>query len=279
MGEKYLNVMLLPDGKKGIRFKLSLRLAYLLAGFFVAFLLVAAFLIASYSRVYQRAFEANSLALENRRLSEYNAKVTELENQVKAYRDFIQRISELAGVELSKGKELVPDSKKDLNLLKEKSLDSKDFYQPDVSVGQFVNSYFDPFIDDFIPRDYPVEGWITKSFIIDKERLGVSHPGVDIACREGSEVKATAYGWVRFAGWDPVYGNLVILKHSEGYATLYGHNQRILIKEGEFVKRKKVIALSGNTGRSSAPHLHYEIRKDGTPKDPQNFLVGEGKNE
>lgn len=276
---KYLHIMLLPDGKKGLRFKISLKLAYFLTFLIGLFLIFVIVLVISYGKVFYKALQAKSLALENRRLSEYNAKVTELEKQLKAYRGFIQKIGKLAGVEYPTKNEPNIDYKKDFyTMLEEASSDSKSFNRVDF-FGRLRKSYINPFFEDFIPKGFPVGGWITKGFVEKKEKLDVEHPGVDIACKEGTEVKATACGWVKFAGWDPQYGNLLILEHREGYSTFYGHNKKLKVLEGEFVEREKVIALSGNTGRSSAPHLHYEIRKDGVPVDPKNFLTIEEKDE
>lgn len=277
---KYLNVILLPDGKEGVRFKISLKLAYFLTFLIGLFLLVVVVLVISYAKVSYKALQAKSLALENRRLSEYNVKVTELEGQLKAYRSFIQKIGKLAGVEYSTKIEPKIDYKEDLYTMSEiTTSDSESFNNRPSFPFQLPKSRINPFFEDFIPGGFPVEGWITKGFVEKKEKLGVEHPGVDIACKEGTEVKATASGWVKFAGWDPEYGNLLILEHQEGYSTFYGHNKKLKVLEGEFVEREKVIALSGNTGKSTAPHLHYEIRKDGVPVDPKNFLIREGKDE
>jgi len=123
-----------------------------------------------------------------------------------------------------------------------------------------------------IPKGQPIEGWITRGFSLNEYIFGGQHTGVDFAAKEGTEVKVTADGMVSFVGWDDVYGNLVVVDHQNGYVTYYGHNFKILINSGDFIKRGEVIALSGNSGRSSAPHLHYEIRKDDIPIDPKDFL-------
>jgi len=274
MRNKHLNIMLLPEGKRGLRFKISLKLAYFLGGFFILFFLLLVYLLASYGMVYQKALEADKLTLENKLLSENNARVSELQKQLIAYRDFVQKVGELAGIRNPRDKSSPLDQKDVFHAMNDENYSQIEGYDmSDLKVERFN---YDPFIDNFIPEDYPVEGWITRGFVQELEGSYAEHPGVDIACKEGTEVKATACGWVRFSGWDPVYGNLVILEHKDGYLTLYAHNREILIKEKEFVNKGKVIALSGNTGRSSAPHLHYEIRKDGMPVDPQNFLaIGE----
>jgi murein DD-endopeptidase MepM/ murein hydrolase activator NlpD len=123
-----------------------------------------------------------------------------------------------------------------------------------------------------IPKGQPIDGWITKGFSSNGHVFGGEHTGIDFAAKEGTKIKVTADGTVSFVGWDDVYGNLVAVDHKNGYVTYYGHNSKIVVNLGNFVKRGEVIALSGNSGRSSAPHLHYEIRKDGVAVDPKDFL-------
>ncbi|MDO5616947.1 MAG: M23 family metallopeptidase [Cruoricaptor ignavus] len=98
------------------------------------------------------------------------------------------------------------------------------------------------------------------------------HKGIDIAVPNGTEVKSAAIGTVIFAGVKGAYGNCVIISHANGLATLYAHLSQILVKTNEQVKVNQVIAKSGNTGRSTGPHLHYEIHKNNTPVNPKLFL-------
>jgi murein DD-endopeptidase MepM/ murein hydrolase activator NlpD len=120
-----------------------------------------------------------------------------------------------------------------------------------------------------IPNRWPVEGWITSPF---GYRGREFHEGVDIAASYGAFVRAAADGVVSFAGWRPGYGKLVVIDHSSGYSTVYAHNSRILVKEGQRVRKGDPIAAVGSTGYATGPHLHYEIRKDGVPLDPTQFL-------
>lgn len=87
------------------------------------------------------------------------------------------------------------------------------------------------------------------------------HNGWDIAVPTGTPVHPTQEGTVYFAGQYKGYGNLVAIEHGKGYISLYGHNSEILVKPGAYVTPKTVIALSGNTGRSTGPHIHYEVRQ------------------
>lgn len=130
-----------------------------------------------------------------------------------------------------------------------------------------------------IPSHWPldVSGFVTRGQV----RPGVvdeSHPGIDIAVPIGTPIRASGGGTVSAAGYDPDYGLFVLLRHPSGYETMYGHTSRLLAAEGDDVQAGQVIGLSGNSGRSTAPHLHFEIRHDGKSVDPLE-LVKEGGGE
>jgi murein DD-endopeptidase MepM/ murein hydrolase activator NlpD len=119
------------------------------------------------------------------------------------------------------------------------------------------------------------QGYITRGQVKAGER-DEPHPGIDIAVAIGSLVRASGGGAVRQVGEDAEYGNFVLLEHSAGYQTMYGHLSRILVTQDATVAPGQVIGLSGNSGRSTAPHLHFEIRHGGASLDPLT-LVKEGR--
>jgi len=98
------------------------------------------------------------------------------------------------------------------------------------------------------------------------------HPGIDLVQNYGAEIKATAAGRVVHAGWMGGYGNMVEIDHGNGIATRYGHMSEVMVAEGDEVKPGAVLGRIGSTGRSTGPHLHYEVRLDGEPVDPARFL-------
>lgn len=100
------------------------------------------------------------------------------------------------------------------------------------------------------------------------------HRGIDLGCPIGTEVRAARNGRVIFTGYKGGYGNLVIVEHEFGYQSFYGHLSRFCVKKGDEVTTKQVIALSGNTGRTTGPHLHFEIRKNGRALNPETFIRG-----
>ena len=97
------------------------------------------------------------------------------------------------------------------------------------------------------------------------------HAGMDFSAPVGTDVFATGNAKVVFTGWKQGYGNTVELDHGFGYTTLYAHLYKIIVRKGQSVKRGDVIALVGNTGKSTGPHLHYEVRYQDKPVDPRNF--------
>lgn len=93
------------------------------------------------------------------------------------------------------------------------------------------------------------------------------HAGVDFRAHAGTKIEAAMDGIVKYAGRKNMYGNAVIIKHNNGYETLYGHMSKVLVKQGDRIKQKDVIGLAGSTGRSTGPHLHFELIKNGKKID------------
>ena len=124
-----------------------------------------------------------------------------------------------------------------------------------------------------LPILLPVEGFLSEKFSRSPWYPFKSHAGIDIAAKRGSVVAAAGDGTVVYSGWHNELGNLLILHHGESLFSRYGHNDRLLVREGTFVKRGDPIALVGSSGRSSGPHLHFEIWKDGVAVDPRDYLL------
>lgn len=125
------------------------------------------------------------------------------------------------------------------------------------------------------PTGWPARGWFTSNFGIRKSPFTnkrTMHEGIDIATRVGTPVYATAAGIVSRSQIEGGYGKLIVIDHGYGYKTYYGHNSKLNVKVGQRVKRGDLIAASGNTGTSTGPHVHYEVRLNGVPLNPRKFI-------
>jgi murein DD-endopeptidase MepM/ murein hydrolase activator NlpD len=125
------------------------------------------------------------------------------------------------------------------------------------------------------PSLWPVEGTIRSAFGVRNDPLsgeGAFHTGIDVSASRGTPVHATADGVITTEGWAGGYGKLLIIDHGSGLETYYAHLSQFLVIPGQEVSRGQIIALSGGTGRSTGPHVHYEVRVRGTPVNPYAFL-------
>ena len=143
---------------------------------------------------------------------------------------------------------------------------------------QELQAYFQDqrFLLASVPSVWPTRGWVTSDFgprldPYTSER--VMHAGMDIAGPHGKEVISPSDGTVVFAGLEGGYGNVLVIDHGYGIKTRYGHLASVKVKAGEKVKRGQPIANLGNTGRSTGPHLHYEVRVNGIAQNPRKFIL------
>jgi murein DD-endopeptidase MepM/ murein hydrolase activator NlpD len=255
---KYLTFLVVPHDERNVR---RLRISYrwikvgLAAG--AALLVVALLAIASYGRVASRAGRAAYLERENRKLEAENAKVDEIAENLERTERAYARIRDMAG--LPPVETVAPPA---------------GVVGPGApALGASVAGEAAPAGAGSAPDSVPA-GWplALKGFQTADYSEVEGHPGIDIAVPVHTPVVATARGTVTEAGSDAVYGHYVVVDHGGGLETMYGHNALLLVEVGERVTRGQAIAYSGNSGRSTAPHLHYEIRKQGRAIDPAPFL-------
>ena len=126
------------------------------------------------------------------------------------------------------------------------------------------------------PSIWPTDGYLTSTFGRRASPFGTGsdfHKGLDIANRLGTPVRAPAQGVVTFAGWDGGYGNCIVINHGNNITTRYGHLQNSHVKVGQRVTRGEVIATVGSSGRSTGPHLHYEVRVGGVCVNPLRYIL------
>lgn len=131
---------------------------------------------------------------------------------------------------------------------------------------------------EHVPLIWPVEGWVSSEYgwrespFTGKREF---HTGLDIATKPGTPIRVAAKGYVKFSGWLGSYGKIVIVDHGFGYETRYGHLKSRSVSKGMYIEKGQKIGTLGNTGRSTAPHLHYEILKDGKIENPMKYLMSE----
>jgi murein DD-endopeptidase MepM/ murein hydrolase activator NlpD len=220
---------------------------------------------------------------ENERLRRENERqrqqLRQLENRVDAIEDTSRRLSEMSGVTPEDGTEGEGEAAHGAG---GPFLSADD---PMIAAVEVRAALLEQDLKAFetvfrerarIPSLWPVEGETTDSYGLRGNPFGGGasefHSGQDISAPRGTPVVATADGTVREAGWQNGYGNVVIIDHGNGLTTRYGHLSRIETSEGAHVRRGEIIGQVGSTGRSTGPHLHYEVRIDEMPVSPRRYL-------
>jgi murein DD-endopeptidase MepM/ murein hydrolase activator NlpD len=250
---KYYSVLIVPDGVENpIGIKMRSWIFKTLVTLVALLLIGLIFFFSFYGKILVRASQATQLMEENESLKRYKYKLSVLEENMKETRKVVSRISALAGVDFE---------------LPEVPPDSVIFATMAEPAPAIVQRSFPK--DENIPEGLPLKGFITRYFSSGSDD---AHPGVDIAGEIGTPVLATAAGTVARIGYDSVYGNIVVIDHENDISTVYGHNSEILVEVGQEVLVGSRIALLGNTGKSTAPHVHYEVRIKDKPVNPLNYM-------
>jgi murein DD-endopeptidase MepM/ murein hydrolase activator NlpD len=130
------------------------------------------------------------------------------------------------------------------------------------------------------PSIMPTQGWLTSAFSSMREHpilhIARPHEGIDVTAPMGSPIEAPAAGVVTDAGWESGYGNTITIDHGYGVVTKFAHASKLLVRTGQRVQRGQRIALVGNTGLATGPHLHYEVHVNGRPVDPLKYVLPDG---
>ncbi|NJD20502.1 MAG: M23 family metallopeptidase [Gemmatimonadetes bacterium] len=246
---RYLTVMLVPDrGQESRNYRLSYALLRVLAGVAALVALALTLIAGSWWYLAARAARASQLEEEVRVLQAERERIQVLAKQLEAIERQYGKVRDLFGLS-------APDAPSDVWL-------------PPISQGRRTPTPRNT-ASASIPSSWPLteRGFVTQGLLDAGD-----HPGVDIAVPTDSYVRASGAGTVVDVGEDPVYGLFVVLDHGEGYTSLYGHASLTLVSRGQRVRRNEVIALSGSTGRSTAPHLHFEVLLNGEAVDPLTLV-------
>ncbi len=255
---RYVSIIVHRDGALDSRtFRVPVWvLRGLLVGAIVTVVLLA-LAVAFYGPIARQAARVPGLVREVERLSRDNLRVRELAVALDSVQAGYQRLRSMVGADV------VPDPVQVGSALP---------VAPAVEVlPAEARVAYDP--GPSPPRYWPLDerGYLTRGYA-SPGGGDEQHPGLDIAVPVGALVRAAAGGTVLQAGEEPEYGRFVLLQHPNGYQTMYGHLSRVVAVEGERVPARAVVGRSGNTGRSSAPHLHFEIRLNGVSIDPLTMV-------
>jgi len=261
VGKRGVSVIVQKDGAlqaRTYRIPLWMLRAGVVLGVTAAMALVLG--IAFYGPIARQAARVPSLAREVERLRTDNQRIRELATALDSVESNYERLRRMVGADI------VPD-----RIARQSALP----VAPVIYAGiPGAVPQYEP--EPSLPRHWPLDerGYVTRG----QAAAGTGdeeHPGIDIAVPVGNLVRAAGGGIVLQTGAQEEYGNFVLLEHPTGYQSMYGHLSRILAVQGMRVRAGEVIGLSGNTGRSSAPHLHFEIRHDGVSIDPGTMVKEE----
>jgi len=265
-------LMFIPeDNRKSFTLRVHKIIIYSIIVFLCIFTIGLGLLIFKSGEIAAKLQLVYSLRQENKRLNEENQQLRTVSNKVERLEylaSYLERLAQpdsrtsRAGNKSGEQISAVPDSfvfteKTDTAVLKASKMKG-------MTNEQYISS---------IPNIAPLEGWVTRGFTTDAPGVP-GHAALDMAASSGTPVKATAPGVVDDVRNDINFGLIVTVIHDNGFITRYGHCSQILVNVRDRVKRGQTIALVGNTGRSSAPHLHYELIKDGKNIDPRSYFIG-----
>lgn len=257
MAGRYLTFMIVPDDQADPKqYRMTVWFYRTLLAFIGLVLVAPIAYVIIYFNVVSLAADAGRLAEENESLRRYQYKVQILEQSLLETRQLMADVASMAGL--------------DSVLLADLYGEDETFTESHTQTRPgSISRSLPP--SSPIPDGLPAIGWITRGY---SEIQGKRHEGVDLAMAVGSPVYSTAFGEVIFAGERDDFGKTVIIKN-DSIETLYAHGSALLVQVGDTVFAGQRIALSGNTGQSSAPHLHYEIRINGKAVNPIKYFAYE----
>ena len=298
---KKITIMFLPDGGRAVRqFKIPKLLVHLFLLFSLSALVFLTWAFIEYFDLKREFPERMKLVQENEQkaaqLASLTDKIDQINTKMVELKKFDNKLKVMVDLEpgdddtqflgiggpdstLIDSNNVIEDAHKRLTRLMHQSLDN---LEDEIAVQIREKAQLYEFLEGqksmlaCTPSIWPAQGWATSGFgyrISPFTNQKEFHEGLDISARIGTEVIAPADGVVFEIGKTYGFGNLLIISHGYGIKTIYGHLSKTLVKKGQSIKRGDKIALIGNTGRTTGPHLHYEIQLNGVPVNPQNYIL------
>jgi len=246
-----LTIIVVPHGDLETRsFVISYAKLKVMVVATVALGLLLAFALAILFPVMIQAARASQLEEQLQELERERARVAELAQTLREVEEQYEKVRQMLGADAPAGSDSAPV----LPPLRGSDTSSREEPEPE------------PISLDVWPLS--VAGYVTRG----ASTGGSQHPGLDIAAPTNSYIRAAAAGVIRAAGLDDVYGEYVVIDHGRRMETVYGHASRLLVTAGDRVEAGDTIALTGSSGRSTAPHLHFEVRRGGRAVDPTRYI-------
>jgi murein DD-endopeptidase MepM/ murein hydrolase activator NlpD len=244
--DKGYSVVVTSTESGGTRyFFISKKWLKIIAASVFAVVIILGYIVINYSRVYYQALETVILKRRNVEIEKEFAKLQEIKENLERTEMHNKKLQVMLGIEQTPS-EVEPD------------LDTVSY---DYSTKMEMISTN----EGNVPSLLPTTGRISRSF-------SPEHNGIDIAAARFSPVVSAASGIVKVAGWDSIYGNYIVIDHTVNYSTFYGHLNSIDVSANDRVTGGKVIGTIGSTGKSTSPHLHYEVRFNQKAVDPVGYL-------
>ena len=281
-----LRILIVPDDQdepKSLTISMKKLKILKVLGVLLALHVIVGFII--YLQYFRIARQNNTLIAVNKQLEENNQRIYKLAEEFKELENSQTKIRQALGL----GEKISASIESDTNPIQPYLMQEPERLQPSPSISAepppsaadirsqlgFIRRAKSVMhdLEKNVPTFLPTEGVLTSRFSSGNQGPERRHYGIDIASARGAVVCAAADGVVLFAGWTHDLGNLMVLYHGNGFITYYGHNQQFLLERNALVRKGDPIATVGNSGLSSAPHLHFEIWKDGQPLNPTDFLL------
>ncbi|SHH40357.1 Murein DD-endopeptidase MepM and murein hydrolase activator NlpD, contain LysM domain [Caloranaerobacter azorensis DSM 13643] len=296
---KYFSLLIIPHSNNIKQFKIATWVPKLLIFTIIISLSTTIFLFFSYRELKNKYLAkldeldyVNSINIKQKaEIETLREKTTEIQEKLDTISKFQEKIKNMIGIkDNKKEKRVVNPSRSGNQFFKEKAvlekLDNSIISQID-ELSKLLDNSKEELIKltadvekkmkylDAKPNLMPAKGKITSGYGYRRNPFGKGrefHKGLDITNKPGTKIRAAGSGIVTFAGYYGGYGKVIIISHGYGYQSIYGHNRKLLVKVGQHVKKGEVIAEMGNTGRSTGPHLHFEIRYYGKAVNPKNVI-------
>jgi murein DD-endopeptidase MepM/ murein hydrolase activator NlpD len=302
LDKEYLNILIFGQNASRSRHHRISKKTFKIALYLLTFAFLSmVFFFCDYIQVKKRAYELHQLRQEAQtqrsQIHFFSARIEDLERQLSGLKEFDRKIRIIANLE--RGQETTPSmgmgggpSPSDIRDTLKMEKDGKGLVQQmrsDVerlhgeakSRGESL-SELEKLLEskkevlNHTPSVWPLMGWLTSGFGFRTNPftgLNQMHEGLDISNRVGSPVIAPADGIVTEAGNDQVHGRLLVISHGLGMTSRYSHLNKFFVKAGQKVKRGDKVAEVGMTGKTTGPHLHYEVRLNGIPVNPQRYIL------